>query len=65
MAGLALATAAMTICVWPLREINPGLVALGAQALIGGAIYAFMLVALDVGGLRKALLLRKKDQTPQ
>ena len=52
MFSLALATGMMVACVWPLRNMAPGVTTLLAQALTGGLAYCVVLLALNVGGLR-------------
>ncbi|CAH1655033.1 O-antigen/teichoic acid export membrane protein [Hyphomicrobiales bacterium] len=54
------ATALMAAAVWPLRAVDSALVALVAGPVIGGAIYAALILGLDVAGLRAAILQRLK-----
>ena len=58
MIGIIIATAAMTGFVWPLRNMTPGLTALVTQATLGGLVYALVLIAFDVVGLRQLIGLR-------
>jgi len=58
MIGIMIATAAMTGFVWPLRNMTPGLTALVMQATLGGLVYALVLIAFDVVGLRQRIGLR-------
>jgi len=53
--GIASATLAMILVVAPLRGLEPGLVALAAQAGLGVTVYGAVIVAFDVARLRAML----------
>lgn len=61
-AGILLASGAMTALLIPLRAYPAGLVTLIVQVALGGAVYAAIVLLLDVAGLRMALraLLRRR-----
>ena len=52
IAAAALGTLAMAALVWPLRDRAPGLLMLGLEAVLGAAVYAGVLLATNLGGLR-------------
>ncbi|MGA8170001.1 MAG: lipopolysaccharide biosynthesis protein [Methylocystis sp.] len=53
--GTLAACAAMLGAVSPLRGMTPGVVAMTTQILLGGAVYAAAVAALDIGGVRGLL----------
>ncbi|CAH1669002.1 lipopolysaccharide biosynthesis protein [Chelatococcus asaccharovorans] len=56
------ATALTAAAVWPLRAFDSALLALILGPVLGGAIYAALVLGLDVAGLRGAVLQRLKGQ---
>ncbi len=60
--GVVGACAAMTLAVWPLRSLAPGIVTLVAQGAAGAAVYGGVLWALDICGVRG--LLRRTKPLP-
>ena len=56
--GVLAGCAAMLCAVAPLRGMPPGVAAMTAQILVGGAVYLAAVAALDIAGLRS--LLRPK-----
>ncbi len=56
--GALVATALMLAAVTPLRAMSPGVVTLLAEVSAGISIYAFGVLALDVGSLRGMLAAR-------
>ena len=62
LAQVVVATAVMTLCVWPLRS-HRGLLALSLQGTIGACVYAIVLVSQNFLDLRTALL-RKRNSAP-
>ena len=48
----------MLCAVLPLRDMPPGVAAMTAQIVVGGAVYLAAAAALDIAGLRS--LLRPK-----
>jgi hypothetical protein len=52
MIGVLSATVAMIVAIAPLRGLEPGLVALAAQAGLGILVYGAVIAAFDVAGLR-------------
>ncbi len=56
--GALAGCAAMLCAVLPLRGMPPGVAAMTAQILVGGAVYLAAVAALDIAGLRS--LLRPK-----
>ena len=51
-------TAVMLAIVWPLRAIANPLLEMAASGLLGGVVYAGLLLAFDVAGARQWLLAR-------
>ncbi|WP_342359182.1 lipopolysaccharide biosynthesis protein [Terrarubrum flagellatum] len=49
------ATALMTLCVWPLRDLPPGIFKLALIVALGGAIYVGMALALNIADGRSIL----------
>lgn len=47
------ATLAMTVALWPLHRLEPGVAVLVAQLLIGLSIYGAVVMIFDVAGLRR------------
>ncbi|KAA2244309.1 lipopolysaccharide biosynthesis protein [Salinarimonas soli] len=58
LAAVVGASGLMTAAVWPLRGIGPAPVSLALGTGVGAAIYAVLILACDVGGLRGLLLSR-------
>jgi O-antigen/teichoic acid export membrane protein len=58
LAATAAASVAMIAVVWPLRGMEPGPLALAVQAACGGAAFVAVALAIDLCGLRRALMLR-------
>ncbi|MGL5114407.1 MAG: polysaccharide biosynthesis C-terminal domain-containing protein, partial [Beijerinckiaceae bacterium] len=55
LAGTLAASTAMVVAVWPLRALEPGLLALMIQAAAGGTAFVAVALAVDLCGLRRAL----------
>ncbi|MDR3407308.1 MAG: lipopolysaccharide biosynthesis protein [Methylovirgula sp.] len=52
------ATAAMLLAIWPLRSIGPSWLALVSAVTIGPIVYCGLAWALDIAGIRQAVLAR-------
>jgi O-antigen/teichoic acid export membrane protein len=53
-----LANALMSVAILPMRDQHPGLATLAEQVSVGIAVYAFIVLGLDVAGLRGITLAR-------
>jgi O-antigen/teichoic acid export membrane protein len=58
LAVIVLGNAVMSALVLPLREQDPGLATLALQVAAGAAIYAFVVLGLDVAGLQSLTISR-------
>jgi len=58
LAATALANAVMSAALLPMRDQEPGLATLAEQIATGVAVYAIIIMSLDVAGLREITLAR-------
>jgi O-antigen/teichoic acid export membrane protein len=58
--AVALGSAVMAAAIWPLRAMTPGLIALAAQIVVGGVVYAAIAWALNSANLRNLVRARFK-----
>ncbi len=63
LATASAATLAMTVAVWPLRNLAPW-IALPVCIATGIAVYGAMVWLLDIAGLRSAVMERLRPSAP-
>ncbi|MFV0280461.1 MAG: lipopolysaccharide biosynthesis protein [Rhodoblastus sp.] len=58
--AIALATAAMTAALWPMRSWTPGIPTLVTQIFVGAGVFGALALALDIGALRAPIFAKAR-----